>query len=733
MTPYIFISESMTFEAFVSSDKHTVTYDLFSLDWDQILTKLNEGLYRDLSVLAGDFMYTKPQYFDRLSIHIESSNDPIPQQIKASNDRLLTTVIIYDTRAYNNSYVLTSSLTNTNQTLEEGIRRALFEEIKNPRSSVYSGFKNFISKSYTSKQLERYMSLEDKVRFVARFQNAKTLIELRTYSNYFKMDPSTITTMTNTTTNTITDSTTTTTARDISSTGACKKTRNQVPTIFIDEKYVDYKTKTSSTTRPVASPSCRPEDQPIAVISLAHSPTPPPTNSPTATLTQTPTPTPTITQTPTYTATATATPTQTQSQTATVTPSTTVQTPTPTPTVSQTPFATSTPTGTAAETPLPTQTPTGSPTETPTQTPTHTMTPSPTSTRSCVYGQSYTSLELPISLPWNSIVDSGSVKVLLNEDGTYMIGYSDYDWKPSSISSTYDQPEWKNLDHINNKFIAAGKGAIAVSENAITWNVIYNLPKSENTEYKWNKVLYISELGSKYFAIPTVVNQENQSPAPLAYSIDLNSWQKISLPVVYTSGTENRPRNWLSAAYGNGVFVLGSDSREKHEDPIERYKPAILTSFNGITWNSRSIGNIEYDYEDTFNSLGNVEDIIFNGTEFVALVVGLKEGNSCARIFHSTNGINWTLSKVIDGTRFSMTFGTTNNALGIGKFLIAAENPFNYTTELYYSVDGLWWITIGQVGSYPGINKIKAINDVFYAVDNNYLYTSEDCETLGSM
>jgi hypothetical protein len=503
----------------------------------------------------------------------------------------------------------------------------------------------------------------------------------------------------------------------------------KVPSIFINEDNVDYKSKPGIPLPP--SPSCEPDDRPVAVIALAHSPTPPPTNSPTATHTNTPTPTPTLTQTPTNTTTTTQTPTNTTSTTATVTPSTTVQTPTPTASQTATPFSTPSQTPTQTSTPIPTSTPTQSLTQSVTPTATYTTTPSPTPTRGCVEGESFAETTLSAQLSWSNLAYDESRFLIMDKEGTYLYSNNIF-LSDSNISSMplTGPGLWNDLIYHNSNFIAIGKDNVATSTDGISWNLTQGLPTSENTTYSWNKILYVEELGQKYFLLPTVENQQNLTPAPLTYSNNLNEWESLSLPVVYTSGTENRSRNYLSGAYGNGVFVLGSDSKEKDSNPLDRYNPTILSSTNGITWTPRQLMT-PYDYEDTFNVLGNVQDIYFNGLEFVAMVVGSRDESGaavpCARIFHSYNGINWHFTLTIDSNSFAMAYGTTNVFNG-GKFLIIANNSFTDLSTIYYSLDGLWWITVGQISTSLGINKIKAIGDSFYAVNNANFYISVDCD-----
>ena len=815
-----FISKTNFLETTGISSTKKISFSIFqSIDFDQVLSFLNPFLFiEDTSVqksIKGNLTVID-QRFDTYSVRVETRDDPIPEQffpqdlsytesLKIWKNRMLFAIPIFSPfdPLFNNNppavYIAESYYkelysgntlisVKTAPRLESEIIKNLYKvDYTNTPQSEKTGWKTyndlfwhsiiFTTNSDKTGKLTKYgnpeyiglaqfVPLEKEIRLVASFslQTLNQYIELRTYSDYFKLDPpntiTTITTTTNagtttkTTTDTTTDATTDTTnattttnngitttvtetgtttittAQDISSKGVCKKTTNQVPKIFINGKYINYQTKTSSQTRPVASPSCRPEDQPIAVISLAHSPTPPPTNSPTATLTQTPTPTPTLTQTPTYTTTVTQSPTQTASVTATVTPSTTVQTPTPTQTQTETPFSTPTQTASQTSTPVSTSTPTTSMTATPTITPTTTETPSPTPTRGCVEGESFDTLALSASLNWTNIEKTSAGEIVITDtEGTYIKSLNLLDWPAGSLPTTAPNTLNDITKTTNGILVGVGKESLVASQDGENWTTINHGISSELTSYTWNKILYVEELGEKYFMLPTVETQQNGVPAPLAYSKDLLSWDTVNLPVVYTSGTENRSRNFLSGAYGNGVFVLGTDSKEKDNYSYDRYQPTIMSSFNGVTWTPRSLG-VSYEYSDTFNKLGDIQDIYHNGLEFVALAVGTRDESgsaiNCARVFRSPNGINWTQQLVIDGDSFAMTYGGTN-AYNQGKFLIVANNKFTDISTIYYSLDGLWWITIGQIATEIGINKIRAIDDTFYAVSNDFLYVSQDC------
>ena len=696
----------MRIDITVNSDLRGVSYNTKdSINWQEIID----------------------QKYDGVSLYLENKKNPISSSHLIKQKSGLRSSVLYSTNSSQNTLYLESEKWGTaTQPFYHGINSFLYSSFSS--NELYNRFIRSTPEVY------RFLSplFDIDLRFVMIFVSRKSGNSLEVYSDYFSLKPPIVEDP-----STISDDVTVNPILSGDGTSLNRaETQNKIPSIFIDEKNINYKNvKLSKNYNPINPPKqCRvPDRAPVVNIALAHSPTPPPTLTPTPTLTQTTTNTATPTTTPTVSQTQTQTPTLSASVTTTPTPTTTVQTPTPTATQTSTPFSTPSPTASVTSTPAVTRTPTQTITNTSTTTPTHTTTPSPTPTRGCVEGESFNESALPVSLSWNKIAyeETGIFTVLMDDEGTYLYSNNLLQWQVSSLPVTGPNL-WQDLIYHNNQFIAVGN-TIATSTNAYgTWLISDSLPTSENTEYQWNKIIYVEELGQKYFVLPTVKNQENFSPAPLGYSTNLSEWESVSLPVVYTSGTENRSRNWLSAAYGNGVFVLGSDSKEKDPDITDRYQPTILSSFNGITWTSRSIGNISYDYDDAFNVLGDVKDIYFNGIEFVAMVVGSRnESNAavpCARIFRSQNGINWDLQLTIDGNSFAMAYGT-RNIFNSGKFLIIANNNFTDTSTIYYSLDGLWWITIGQIPTSLGINVIKATEDNFYAVNNNNFYVSVDCDT----
>ena len=686
----------------VSSDRQVVSYDTSNLPWSSIF---------ELIDLKASYVY----------LYIESKEDPIfsedGKSSKPDKNRNLL-------RA---SIMLNAANPKTNNVkMNQDVSILLYQGMIRFQYGLFSSAT--LNDLFILKSEQLFSKLfNSPIRFVLEILDLTDQKRLIYYTDYFSIDAPKIS-------NPLIESDDLNQNQTISTDGVSldRERDPKVPSIFIEEKNINYKTVVSEQNyKPISPPPevCRPSDRgPIVNIALAHSPTPPPTLTPTLTQTPTSSHTPTPTVTNTSTPTLTQTPTVTSSVTATATPSTTVSTPTPTITQTQTPFATPTPTETPTTTPVPTASPTLTTTNTSTVTPTHTSTPSPTPTRGCVTGEEFSSEALPASLNWDSIAynDINQTAVILEKEGTYVY----YDELQQLIINSLPitgPNTWNDIIYDNNQFIAIGSENIAKSTNGTDWSLSPINITSEQTTYKWNKILKIPEFNDRYFLLPTVEVQQNNSPAPLAYSSDLITWQSINLPIVYTSGLDNRPRNYLSGAYGGNIFVLGTDSQEKATDIRDRYPPSILTSFNAVTWNHRSLG-ISFDYEDSFNTLGNIENILYDGEQFVALVVGTRdqEGSSvsCARIFHSPNGINWDLTLTLDGNSFSIT----NNPNVQSFFLFANNHVFSGYSGAYYSPNGKWWMLVGLITTSTGINKVVPADQKFYAVDNSFLYISNECE-----
>lgn len=382
--------------------------------------------------------------------------------------------------------------------------------------------------------------------------------------------------------------------------------------------------------------------------------TPTPTATPVSTVTPTPTVsvsnTSTVTPTPTLSVSLSATP----SPTPTLTPTTSIsQTPSPTPsiTITNTPTNTITPSITTTITPsiTVTNTPTISITPSSTLTPTPTPTPimgtvlsvgfnSNKSALSQDSGATWVLNDMPASKLWTSILGNNGTYLACayNESNIYMSNNGS-SWNTHSLNSLFSANHlWVNIVYGNNLYILTPNSSAVAgkSTNGINWSETY-LPSfgnwksaaygngtfllaSENSAVSatssngstWtlrtlpSSLTWVSaEYLNGYFLI--VANSSNT----LIYSVDGVSWTSSTLPSASP---------WVSVAYGNNTYVvLASDgtiaissdlvSWSTNSLPSGSWKKILYqnnfiavgtnlayTSFNGLAWTQRTIGNYNW-------------------------------------------------------------------------------------------------------------------------------------------
>ena len=152
--------------------------------------------------------------------------------------------------------------------------------------------------------------------------------------------------------------------------------------------------------------------------------------------------------------------------------------------------------------------------------------------------------------------------------------------------------------------------------------------------------------------------------------------------------------NYQGLAFGAGLFVApGNNSNQ------------VITSPDGATWTSRTIGSTSFWSAITF---GNSRFVIVS--------------NGGATAFTSTDGINWT-------SQTAISLNSRGIAFGAGLFVTTSTGSANYMT----SPDGVTWTSRsmpgGQAGS-AGSSTIAFGNGVFMVMgsenNNTNYFTSTD-------
>jgi hypothetical protein len=154
----------------------------------------------------------------------------------------------------------------------------------------------------------------------------------------------------------------------------------------------------------------------------------------------------------------------------------------------------------------------------------------------------------------------------------------------------------------------------------------------------------------------------------------------VITPVSYVATARTMPvgASWISAAYGNGVFVaVGFNSSN------------AASSTDGITWTTRTLPSVSSWYHVAFGN-GIFVAVSQSGTAMVAT---------------STDGITWTQRTAPFGTNYSVCFGN-------GRFVTVGGGGGSMV-----STDGINW-TSGSFAN--GFTDVVYGNGVFVAVNDSF-------------
>ena len=171
------------------------------------------------------------------------------------------------------------------------------------------------------------------------------------------------------------------------------------------------------------------------------------------------------------------------------------------------------------------------------------------------------------------------------------------------------------------------------------------------------------------------------------FSYTADDWNTRSLPIT---------ANWVDIAYGNGKYVMLSDSQD------------YVYSTDGLTFTAATMPSDTEWHKITYGQ---------------GVFVAVTRGNAAdTRTAISTDGINWT-----DGGALPATSVWTDLVYGNNRFLLIDPDGTSY-----YSVDhGTTWRTGGTISAIPTIINVKYANGLFVAVghdgtNTSIVMTSED-------
>lgn len=138
--------------------------------------------------------------------------------------------------------------------------------------------------------------------------------------------------------------------------------------------------------------------------------------------------------------------------------------------------------------------------------------------------------------------------------------------------------------------------------------------------------------------------------------------------VDWTEQTASAANNWMSVAYGNGVFVaVSSDGTDQ-----------VMTSFDGVTWTARSAAMVRPWTSVTFGN-GLFVAVSIEGTNGQGV-----NGFGTDQVMTSPDGVTWTARLAADWNSWaSVTFGN-------GMF-VAVGGSADAVTPVMTSPDGVNW------------------------------------------
>ncbi|WP_375446223.1 T9SS type A sorting domain-containing protein [uncultured Fibrella sp.] len=162
----------------------------------------------------------------------------------------------------------------------------------------------------------------------------------------------------------------------------------------------------------------------------------------------------------------------------------------------------------------------------------------------------------------------------------------------------------------------------------------------------------------------------------------------------WTSRNAAAENQWVSATYGNGLFVAvafnGTGNR-------------VMTSPDGITWTSRSSA--------ADNQWRSITYGLVNGNPLFVAVASSGAGN---RVMTSPDGITWTSrSSAADNLWISVTYGLVN-----GNPLFVAVASSGAGNRVMTSLDGITWTSRSSAAD-NNWNTVTYGNGLFVAVSNS--------------
>lgn len=252
---------------------------------------------------------------------------------------------------------------------------------------------------------------------------------------------------------------------------------------------------------------------------------------------------------------------------------------------------------------------------------------------------------------WNSVAYGNGIFVVGGESG-YVTTSTDEGTTWSTPKQLVTTGSWSNVIYANGSFMMLNfhNGKLATSTDGITWTTrdTYSLEYWRGLAY--GNGIYVA-VGPSYGTIMT--------------STDGETWTKRTVGSV----------TWQDIAYGNGKFIIISDSGY------------FSTSTDGVIWKSQSrIPNISRGYNAI--TFGNGKFVVAEG----------YRGNTQT----TTDGETWTTPNTSAGSHSWQSIAASD-----GKFILVGNNGYVTT-----SVDGITWETPYQLKDEKGSTVSIILYDV---------------------
>ncbi len=272
------------------------------------------------------------------------------------------------------------------------------------------------------------------------------------------------------------------------------------------------------------------------------------------------------------------------------------------------------------------------------------------------------------------------------------LSYSDIVWSndkfvavgPGGVGYSTDGQNWTQSNAINFVSVTYGNGLyvacqsekIYYSTDAVTWTLAFDGPNvTPYRTYQFSKVRFG---GGRFVVISSYTEYPSSStPVTFAYSDTGSSWQLTSVSV-----SNSESWNYNALAYGNGMWVVAGAAGTKRR---------MLISTNGIGWNPITI---PFSARDYFSAVyGNGKFVIGgqqNGSTNAGMIWNFPGANVLASgIYSDPNAIGetWIMLVGYDKVGFYAN-GRTSKTISLGSYTVTEQSTIVQANNYVYIFRG---------------------------------------------